>query len=369
MTMMMTTTKKMMMMVVVVANNDDDNDDGDSGDDDEDDDNGDYTALVMGGVTITTTITTTLYHSKHMPAYLDTNVHYEFVLLVSNNVIQTRIGYHQNCRPSWNNYTTSGTKLQPETPGPRRRLGQESSSGYRPWRTQTSSSSAVGSCITQTSNVGENDHWTSHTRHTRFTLRSKHSPAKRRAVRSFLDFWPHENRGGCKISVIAYRPEVFAVRTKPLQQGPYKKDRGPTSPRTVDQKYTTFIVRKVNNGKCSEYSAREELKTRLRLSSNLLYNESSRRKFVRIRPNETFHFRSNTWKYETGNRASWLVEFLYQPSQELSDVIRYNRDGLLMIPRSIIEKSASSLLIGITVNVVEFVLAGQQPSAQLKEIK
>ena len=60
----------------------------------------------------------------------------------------------------------------------------------------------------------------------------------------------------------------------------------------------------------------------------------SRRKFanldlLRIRHFEKFDFRSDTHgtglilgKYQTGNRAIWLVDFLYQPSQELSRVIR-----------------------------------------------
>ena len=59
----------------------------------------------------------------------------------------------------------------------------------------------------------------------------------------------------------------------------------------------------------------------------------SRRKFanldlLRIRHFEKFDFRSDTHgtglihgKYQTGNRAIWLVDFLYQPSQELSRVI------------------------------------------------
>ena len=59
----------------------------------------------------------------------------------------------------------------------------------------------------------------------------------------------------------------------------------------------------------------------------------SRRKFanldlLRIRHFEKFDFRSDTHgtglilgKYQTGNRAIWLVEFLYQPSQEFSRVI------------------------------------------------
>ena len=58
-----------------------------------------------------------------------------------------------------------------------------------------------------------------------------------------------------------------------------------------------------------------------------------RRKFanldlLRIRHFEKFDFRSDTHgtglihgKYQTGNRAVWLVDFLYQPSQELSRVI------------------------------------------------
>ena len=58
-----------------------------------------------------------------------------------------------------------------------------------------------------------------------------------------------------------------------------------------------------------------------------------RRKFanldlLRIRHFEKFDFRSDTHgtglihgKYQTGNRAIWLVDFLYQPSQELSRVI------------------------------------------------
>ena len=61
----------------------------------------------------------------------------------------------------------------------------------------------------------------------------------------------------------------------------------------------------------------------------------SRRKFanldlLRIRHFEKFDFRSHTHgtglihgKYQTGNRAIWLVDFLYQPSQELSRVIIY----------------------------------------------
>ena len=60
----------------------------------------------------------------------------------------------------------------------------------------------------------------------------------------------------------------------------------------------------------------------------------SRRKFanldlLRIRHFEKFDFRSDTHgtglilgKYQTGNRAIWLVDFLYQPSQELSRVTR-----------------------------------------------
>ena len=60
----------------------------------------------------------------------------------------------------------------------------------------------------------------------------------------------------------------------------------------------------------------------------------SRRNFanldlLRIRHFEKFDFRSDTHgtglihgKYQTGNRAIWLVDFLYQPSQELSRVIR-----------------------------------------------
>ena len=60
----------------------------------------------------------------------------------------------------------------------------------------------------------------------------------------------------------------------------------------------------------------------------------SRRKFanldlLRIRHFEKFDFRSNTHgtglilgKYQTGNHAIWLVDFLYQPSQELSRVIK-----------------------------------------------
>ena len=59
----------------------------------------------------------------------------------------------------------------------------------------------------------------------------------------------------------------------------------------------------------------------------------SRRKFanldlLRIRHFEKFDFRSDTHgtglilgKYQTGNRAIRLVDFLYQPSQELSRVI------------------------------------------------
>ena len=52
----------------------------------------------------------------------------------------------------------------------------------------------------------------------------------------------------------------------------------------------------------------------------------SRRKFanldlLRIRHFEKFIFRSDT--HGTGNRAIRLVDFLYQPSQELSRVIMY----------------------------------------------
>ena len=66
-----------------------------------------------------------------------------------------------------------------------------------------------------------------------------------------------------------------------------------------------------------------------------------RRKFANldllsIRHFEKFDFRSDTHgtglilgKYQTGNCAIWLVDFLYQPSQELSRVINENTDPQL----------------------------------------
>ena len=74
----------------------------------------------------------------------------------------------------------------------------------------------------------------------------------------------------------------------------------------------------------------------------------SRRKFanldlLRIHHFEKFDFRSDTHgtglihgKYQTDNCAIWLVDFLYQPSQELSRVIKVNSAfrAIWLVPQS-----------------------------------
>ena len=75
-----------------------------------------------------------------------------------------------------------------------------------------------------------------------------------------ISYWP-----SARAVLGEYRPEVLAIRTEPLRRGPYKKVRGPIfsqygpeQTRSIRDYYTTFSVRKDENGKCNEYSARED---------------------------------------------------------------------------------------------------------------